>query len=330
MSDGITRSAVLLMALGEEAASEVLRRLEPRQVQDIIRAMGELKTVSKEIVADAVLQFSEESTKHNRIVPDTSAYVRAVLERAIGHQRAGLLVDQVGRDDANAGIDTLRWMEGPAIAEVLKAEHPQIIASVLAHLDSHQAASALGQLSEALRNEVLTRIATLEGIHPSALADLNLVLNKVLASASTAKRISVGGTKSAADILNFMGGVGKQYLETITESHPDVSQEISDLMFIFADLMALDNKSIQLILREVGNDSLIIAMKGCEPDLREKFLSNMSQRAAETLREDLESKGAVRLADVEAQQKDILKTVKRLAEEGQLQLPSAGEEGGFV
>jgi flagellar motor switch protein FliG len=330
MTDGVTRSAVLLMALGEEAASEVLKRLEPKEVQEIIRAMSDLNTVSKENVAAAVLQFSDDTAKQNRLVPNTSAYVRAVLERALGQQKAGLLVDHAPGEGANAGIDTLRWMEGPAIAEILKAEHPQIIASVLAHLESRQAASALAQFGEELRDEVLTRIATLDGIHPGAMEDLNLVLNKVLASTTSAKRISVGGTKSTADILNFMGGIGKQFLEKITESHPEICSEISDLMFVFADLMALDNKSIQLILREISNDSLIIAMKGCEPDLRDKFLSNMSQRAAESVREDLESKGAVRLADVEAQQKDILKTVKRLAEEGQLQLPSAGEENAFV
>lgn len=330
MTDGITKSAVLLMALGEEAASEVLKRLQPKQVQEIIHAMRDLKDVSKKIVTDAVLEFSEASNKQNRIVPDTDAFVRVVLERALGEQKAGMFVDISSKDAVSAGIDTLRWMEGPAIAEVLKAEHPQIIASVLAHLESNQAACALGRLDEALRTEVLTRIATLKGIHPSALADLNLVLNKVLSGATDNKRINLGGTKSAADILNFMGGEGKKLLESMTEKNPEISQEISDLMFVFADLMALDNKSIQLILREVSNDSLIIAMKGCEPELRDKFLSNMSQRAAETLREDLESKGAVRLADVETEHKEILKTVKRLAEEGLLQLPSADEESAFV
>jgi flagellar motor switch protein FliG len=330
MTDGITKSAVLLMALGEEAASEVLKRLQPKQVQEIIHAMRDLKDVSKKTVSDAVLEFSDESKKKNRIVPDTDAFVRVVLERALGQQKAGMLVDMTSRDATSAGIDTLRWMEGPAIAEVLKAEHPQIIASVLAHLESNQAASVLGELSEALRTEVLTRIATLKGIHPSALADLNLVLSKVLSGSTDNKRITLGGTKSAADILNFMGGEGKKLLESMTEKYPDISQEISDLMFVFADLMALDNKSMQLILREISNDSLIIAMKGCEPELRDKFLNNMSQRAAETLREDLESKGAVRLADVETEQKEILKTVKRLAEEGLLQLPSADEESAFV
>lgn len=324
MSEGMTRSAVLLMALGEEAASEVLRRLEPKQVEGIVSAMAELRLVSKETVDEAVLKYSEESVSQNTVVPEPDAYVRAILGKAIGQEKAGLIIDRVLETREASGIDTLRWMDTAAVAELLRHEHPQIIASVLAHLESDQAAKVMNLLDEDLRSDVVTRIATLQGIQPAAMEDLTLVLNRVLAGTGAVKKINVGGIKTAADILNFMGANNQPILEAIGQADPELQQKLADQMFIFADLMKLDNKSIQLLLREIPNDVLIIAMKGCEPDLRDKFLGNMSQRAAETLREDLESKGPVRLAEVEAQQKEILTTVKRLAEEGQLTINTGG------
>ncbi len=324
MSEGITRSAVLLMAIGEEAASQVLRRLDPKEVEGIVSAMTELQSVSPDKVEEALRKYSDESGSFTPLVPDADAYVRSVLDKALGRDKAGLIIDRVLESRETSSIDTLRWMDGQAVADLLRDEHPQVIASVLAHLEGDQAAKVMKLMPEQIRSDLITRIANLQGIQPAAMQDLSVVLDRVMSGKGSAKKIEVGGIKTAADILNFLGASNQPILEAIGQQDPELQQKIADQMFIFTDLMKLDNKAIQMVLREVPNDTLIIAMKGCEPDLREKFLSNMSQRAAETLREDLESKGPVRLADVEAQQKEILQTVRRLGDEGQITLNTGG------
>ena len=320
----------LLMALGEETASEVLKTLAPKEVQAVVMAMAQLQSVPRETVDSVVDQFSKELGSQSGLVPDTEAYLRAVLHRALGQERAGLLLDRVLQNRDDAGLESLRWMEGPAVAALLGPEHPQIIATVLAQLDKDQAAAVLAAFDEEVRNNLIFRIATLDGVQPLALEELNQVMSRVLSGAAQAKKVSLGGVKSAAEILNFMGSRNQNMLASIASSDPELSQKIADLMFVFGDLMKLDNKAVQLLLREISSDSLILAMKGCEPNLRDKFFANMSQRAAETLREDLESKGPVKLSDVEAEHKEILKTVKRLADEGQIVLASAGAEDALV
>jgi len=222
----------------------------------------------------------------------------------------------------------LKWMDAGAVAELIKNEHPQIIATILVHLDRDQASEILASFVERLRNDVILRIATLEGIQPTALKDLNDVLTRLLTgSTNSIKKAAMGGTRVAAEILNFMPtALETTVIATVRDFDPEIAQKIQDEMFTFDNLSDLDDRAIQLLLREVQSESLIVALKGTNEDLRERIFKNMSTRAAEMLREDLESKGPVRVSEVEAEQKEILKIVRRLADEGQIALGGKGEE----
>ncbi|MEO6625788.1 MAG: flagellar motor switch protein FliG, partial [Burkholderiaceae bacterium] len=226
-----------------------------------------------------------------------------------------------------SGIESLKWMDAPSVAELLRSEHPQIVAAILVHLEFDQAADVLKLLSERQRNEVMLRIATMEGIQPTALKDLNEVLFQMLAGADRVRKSSLGGVKTAAEMINLMGNaIEGTVIEAIRNHDPDLAQKIMDKMFAFDDLSALDNKSIRMVLKEVASDTLIAVLKDAQTELKEKILSNMSSRAAETLREDMESRGPMRLSDVEAQQKEVLKIVRRLADEGQIVVGGGGDE----
>ena len=325
--DGAQSGAILLLALGEDCAAEVFKHLAPKEVQRLGERMARLTTVSDQEF-DAVLRRFERTVESQRsLVSDTGAYVSNVLKLALGEDKAGLLIDRIVQGRDVTGIESLKWMDPQAIAELVRNEHPQIIASILVHLDRDQASGVLAAFDERLRNDVVLRIATLDGIQPNALKELNDVLSKVLAGGDRVRKTPIGGPKAAAEILNFLGSaIEGSVLGAIRENDGDLAQKIEEQMFTFGDLMKLDGKAIQLVLREVAQETLVVALKGAEPELREKILANMSSRAAETLRDDLESKGPVRVSEVEAQQKDMLKLVRRLADEGQLVLGGAGEE----
>jgi flagellar motor switch protein FliG len=249
-----------------------------------------------------------------------------VLRKALGEDKAKLLIDRILQgSDPVSGIESLKWMDPAAVAELLRNEHPQIVAAILVHLDPEHASAVLGRLHERLRHEVLIRVATLDGIQPAALEELDQVLSKVLAGGDKTRRASRGGVKAAAEMINQLGGaVETAVLDYIREADNELAQQIMDNMFTFDDLNRLDDKGIQALLKEVQSESLVVALKGATPELRERIFKNMSTRAAETLREDLDSRGPVRLAEVEAEQKELLKTVRRLADEGQLVIGGGG------
>ena len=254
-----------------------------------------------------------------------------MLKRALGDDKASLLIDRILQGSDVSGIESLKWMDPGSVGELLRNEHPQIIAAILVHLDPDQAASVLKCFTERQRNEVVLRIATLEGIQPNALKDLNEILYHVLAGGDKVKKTSLGGVKTAAEIINLMGAtVETTVLDSIRQNDADLAQKIMDKMFTFDDLLKLDNAAIQQVLKEVQSEALIISLKGASQELQEKILSNMSSRAAETLKEDLESKGPVRLSEVEAQQKEILKIVRRLADAGEIVIGGGSDEDGFV
>jgi flagellar motor switch protein FliG len=326
--DGVQRSAVLLMSLGEEASVEIFKYLGPKEVQKIGMAMSKLQSVTREQVVETLQEFRVQARLQTAIGTDSDEYIRNVLTRALGQDKAGALIDRILQGNDNRGIESLKWMDSAAVAELIKNEHPQIIATILVHLDADQASEVLRAFPDRLRNDVMLRIATLEGVQPAALRDLNEVLTQLLTGSDKLKKSAMGGVAAAADILNFMGG---QYETTvigaIRESDPELAQKIQDKMFVFENLNDLDDRSIQLLLREVQSESLIVALKGVSETLKEKIFKNMSSRAADMLREDLEAKGAVRLSEVETEQKEILKIVRRLAEEGQIVLGGKGEEG---
>ncbi len=325
--EGVHAGAILMLALGEECAAGVFKYLAPKEVQRLGERMARLTTVADAQFDDVLARFEGQVDSQRSLVSDTGAYVSNVLKLALGEDKAGLLIDRIVQGRDVSGIESLKWMDAAAVAELIRNEHPQIIASILVHLDRDHASGVLGSFDERTRNDVVLRIATLDGIQPNALKELNEVLSKVLAGGERIRKQPLGGVKTAAEILNLMGAsVETAVLDSVRTADADLAQKIEDQMFTFDDLMKLDNKAIQLVLREVASDVLIVALKGAEPAMREKIFANMSSRAAETLREDLESKGPVRVSEVEAQQKEILKIVRRLGDEGQIMIGGGGDE----
>ena len=325
--DGVRNAAIFLMSLGEEGAAEVFKHLSPKEVQKLGETIAKTRGITREKVDEVVDKFTHEAAMQSLLVSDTDNYVRAVLKRALGEDKAGLLIDRILQGGDVSGIESLKWMDPLSVAELLRNEHPQILAAILVHLDFDQTAGVLKNFTERTRNEVMLRIATLEGIQPLALKDLNEVLYKVLAGGDKIRKTSLGGVKTAAEIINLMGSaVETSVVESIREHDPDLAQKIMDKMFTFEDLLKLDDKSVQMVLKEVASETLVLSLKGASQELREKILGNMSSRAAESLREDLESRGPVRLSEVEAQQKEILKIVRRLTDEGQIVLGGGGDD----
>ena len=325
--EGLESAAILLMTLGEEQAAEVFRHLSPKEVQRLGETITRMKAVPRERV-DAVMDRLEKTAGNDSaLVPDNNAYVHGVLRRALGEDKAALLIDRIGAGNSVAGIDNLRWMDPAAVAELMRNEHPQIVAAILVHLEVDQTAAVLKLFGERQRNEVMVRIATLDGIQPAALQDLNEVMGQVLAGGSRARKASLGGAKTAGEILNLLGSaIETAVLDFVREADNDLAQKIMDNMFVFDDLEKIDDKGIQSLMKEVQSESLVVALKGATPSLRDKIFRNMSSRAAETLREDLESRGPVRLSEVEAEQKEMLKIVRRLADEGQIVLAGGGDD----
>jgi flagellar motor switch protein FliG len=325
--DGLEQSAILLMTLGTEAAAEVFKHLSPKEVQKIGETMTRMRTVPRERVDEVFDRFRAEAEANGSLVDDTDEYVRDVLRKALGEDKAALLINRILRGWDTSGIESLKWMDSESVAELIRNEHPQIIASILVHLERDHAGEVIARFTERTRTDVVSRIATLEGIQPNALRELNDVLSGVLSGTDRLRKKTLGGPKVAAEILNGIGAsLESQVLESIRQIDEDLAQAIQEKMFIFDDLFKLDDRAIQTLLREVTSDVLVVALKSASPELREKILKNMSQRAAEGLREDLESRGPVRVSEVEAQQKEILKIVRRLADTGEIALSTGGED----
>jgi flagellar motor switch protein FliG len=326
--EGIQRSAILLMSLGEEETAEVLKYLAPKEVQKLGQAMARLTSVSREQAAEVLRAFRKDAQEKTTIGAAGEQYVRTVLTRALGSEKAAGVIDRILTGTENQGIEALKWMDASAIAELIKNEHPQIITTILVHLEPDQAGEILSLLSERLRNDVMLRIATLEGVQPVAMRDLNEVLGQLLATTDKIRKSARGGVDSAADILNYLGATMEAAVTAhIREADPELAQKIQDKMFVFENLLDLDDRAIQLLLRETQSETLVVALKGTSDQLKDKIFKNMSQRAAEMLRDDLEAKGPVRLSEVETEQREILRVVRRLAEEGQIALGGKGEEG---
>jgi flagellar motor switch protein FliG len=329
--EGINNAAILMMSLGEAEASEVFKHLSPKEVQKLGEAIAKTTQISKEKVDEVVGKFTGVAASQSLLVSNSGDYVRSVLKLALGDDKAALLIDRILQGGDVSGIESLKWMDPNSVAELLRNEHPQIVAAIMVHLDYDQAADVLKNFTERQRNEVMLRVATMEGIQPTALKDLNEVLYKVLAGGDKIRKSSLGGIKTAAEMINLMGTVIEgTVIESIRSHDADLAQKIMDKMFVFDDVLKLDDKAIQMVLKEVSSDVLIVALKGAQPELKEKILANMSSRAAQTLREDLESRGPMRLSEVEAQQKEILKVVRRLADEGQIVIGGGGGDDAMV
>ena len=326
--EGILKSAILLMSLGEEEASRVFRYLGPKEVQKLSEAMATLNDIKREEIEEVLEEFCQQSDNRTSLGQDGLDYLRKVLVRALGEEKAISLLDRISRGDDTNGIESLKWMDAIAAAELIKNEHPQIIATILVHLERDQSSMILAQFTERLRNDVLLRIATLDSVQPIALRELNGVLSKLLSGTDSIKKPRMGGIRTTAEILNFMPtALENNIIENFTQYDEEIAQRIMDEMFVFDDLLNVDDQGIQLLLREIQSDSLITALKGAKEELRSKVFKNMSQRAAEVLREDLESKGPVRVSEVEAEQKKILKILRQLADDGRVALGGKGGDG---
>ena len=326
-AQGLEDAAILLMSIGEEEAAEVFKHLAPKEVQRLGETIAKMKSVPRERFEQVLERFTGDAADTSMLVSDTDEYVKAVLRKALGDDKANLLIDRILQGGDVSGIESLKWMDPNSVAELLRNEHPQIVAAILVHLEFDQAADVLKEFTERQRNEVMVRVATLDGIQPSALKDLNEVMGKVLAGGERMKKSMMGGVKPAAEIINMMGSaIETSVLDYIREADSDLAQKIMDNMFTFDDLQKIDDRGIQALLKEVQTESLVVALKGAPPELRDRILANMSTRAAETLREDLESRGPVRVSEVEAEQKEMLKIVRRLADEGQIVLGGGGDD----
>lgn len=324
--EGVLKSAILLMTLGEDEAAEVLRYLAPREVEKLGAAMAALADVSREKIENVLQDFHVDARGKTTLGMASDDYIRAVLTKALGNDKASVLLERILQSGDTKGIDSLKWMEAGAVSELVANEHPQIIATILVHLEREHASEVLSHLNEALRSDVVYRIATLDGVQPAALRELNDVLMKLLSGDQNLRKGTRGGVRTAAEILNFMSGTSENaILDVVREHDSTLAQKIMDEMFIFENLLEIDDRGIQMLLREVDSESLIVALKGATAELRDKIFRNMSQRAADMLREDLEAKGPVRVSEVETQQREILKTVKRLSEEGQIAVAGKGE-----
>ncbi len=324
---GTERAAILLLTLGEQEAAQVLKHMGAKEVQRIGAAMAHLTGVSRDEVQGVVTEFNSSVETQTSVGVGTDEFLRKVLVDALGQDKATSIIDRINIGRPTKGLDALKWMDPRQVAELIRLEHPQIIAIVLAYLDADQAALILTQLPVSVRSEVVVRIATLDGVQPSALTELDDILEKQFSGKSGGLSSVLGGAKAAADIINFLEPSAESIImEEITKSDEALSQRIQDLIFVFDNLIELDDRSMQELLRQVPGDKLMLAMKGSEDALKEKIFKNMSQRAGEMLKDDLEAKGPVRISEVEAAQKEILTAARKLAEAGTIQLGGKGEE----
>lgn len=324
---GTERAAVFLMTLGEDAASEVLKHLGPKEVQGIGTAMAQLPGVNRTQLERVVSDFTAIVDEHTPIGVGSDEYLRKVLVQALGEDRARGLIDRILVGGTSSGLESLKWMDARSVADMIRNEHPQIMAIVVSYLDSDHAAEVLGFLPERVRSDVVMRIAALETIHPNALQELDEILERQFSGNNTSKTTVVGGVKRAADILNMMEtSTEEQILANIRGQDEGLGNRIQELMFTFENMLELDDRSVQRVLREVSGEQLVVALKGATEEIRGLILRNMSKRASEALLEDLEVRGPMRVSEVEAAQKDILLTVRRLAEEGEIALGGKGGE----
>ncbi|MCP3851048.1 MAG: flagellar motor switch protein FliG [Gammaproteobacteria bacterium] len=325
---GIQQAAVFLMSVGEEEASGILKHLAPKEVQSLGEAMATMANVDKEQATDVLQNFNTIVGGQTALGMGSEDYLRNVLNKALGKDKAGGVIDRILLGRQSKGLEALKWMEPRSIAEVIRLEHPQIIAIVLSYLEADQAGLVLSNLPENTRSDIMMRIASLDAIQPAALFELDEILEKQFAGQeSSIRSSSVGGIKTAADILNFVDGTSEAaIMEGIKNIDEDLGQEIEDSMFVFDNLSGVDDRGIQALLREVSSDILIVALKGADEEVKEKILKNMSKRAAEMLRDDLEASGPVKLSEVEDAQREVLSVARRMAESGDIALSSGGDE----
>lgn len=316
---GLEKAALLLMHMGQELAVEVCKHLNPTEVQLLGTTMINKESVYMESGKQVIREFLN-VRENGEVIVEGLEFAKSVITKALGAEKAQNIIDQISRDSTGGGIDTLKWMDPAIVANIIKGEHPQIIALILSHLDSERAAQVLLHIpDDRLRGEIMLRVSTLKRVPQAALKDLEVLLSEQMLSADSGFGSTIEGVKIAAEILNQMepksgGGI----MEIIENASPDLASKIQEKMFVFSDLTSIDDKGMQLIIKELGTDVLGLALKGSDESIKGKFLNNMSERAAEMLREDMDAKGPVKLSDVEKAQQEIIKIARRLEQEGKI------------
>jgi len=323
--NAVSKAAVLLLSLGEEHAAGVMKHMGPKEVQMVGSAMATLENITTETLDSVVGHFIGTIGGQTALGIDSDKYIKNVLTNALWVDKAGGVIDRILLGRNSKGLEQLKWMDPRSIADLIRLEHPQIIAIVLSYLDSDQAAETLSFLAPRLRPDVLMRVAVLEGVQPDALQELDAIMEKQLSGNSGAQSATMGGIQTAANILNFMeGSASAELIDSVVETDEEVGQKIQDKMFVFGNLIDVDDRGIQGLLKEVSTDVLTLALRGAEEALKEKIFANMSKRAAEMLRDDMEAAPPAKITDVEVAQKEVLIIARRLSDSGEISLGGAG------
>lgn len=328
--EGLKKSAVLILALGEEKAADVLKNLTSDELQRISRAISELKGVNDAYLRKVLRDFSVDVKSQSALGVNNDEFLKDILEKTLGEEDAGLVLGRIlNKQDYSSGLDVLKNMPPKQAAQLIVNEHPQIISTILVFLTRQKAGEILTELPVEVRNEVISRIATLDGIPPEALTEVNISLSKLLLKDDSQR--GLGGVRPAAEILNFLGTeVSDNVMQYVAGIDEELSQQIKDEMFIFDDIIKIRDRDMEIVLQQISSEGLVTALKGVSDALRDKFLNNMSRRAGDLLREDLEAKGPVKLSDVEKQQREILAVVTGLLGAGTISVMSEGDEEEFI
>ena len=322
---GTQKSAILMMLLGEDEASEIIRNLSPKEVQHLGTAMYSVQGLDQETVNAVLDEFLAIIKAQTSLGMGAGNYIRNVMNKALGEDKAQSVLSRIAPSTSARPIEILDWMDARSIAELIIDEHPQIIALIISYLDSGQAADVLGLLPEGLQSEIVRRIATLQTVGPDALSELEKVMQSKFKANTSLRAAKVGGVDAAARIMNFTKqNMEQRIMKDISRNDRELMQAIQESMFVFNNLIMSDDRSLQTLLRSVDNELLVLALKGADEPLREKLFSCMSKRAAANIMDEMEALGPVRLTEVQTAQKEIINVARRMSDEGTIVLAGRG------
>ena len=329
--DGPSKCAVVLLTVGAELGSEVLRLLSPFEVQKLSSRMAVVRSLSREIIVAVLREFKETTSNNASVAFDTENFMASMLNKALGADGASDLLGRLEAAMDMSGVEALKRLESDTLYEIIKGEHPQILATIVVFLEPNQSSELLKYFPDELRNEIMLRVALLEKVQPAALKELNETMENVMPPGGEGRRASVGGVVPTAEILNLLsGGIDQEALATIRAYDAELAAKIMEQMFTFEDLVELEDRSIQALMLDTPQDLLVTALKGACARLRDKLYKNMAKRAAESVKESLENRGPVKIIEVEESQKEILRTARQLADEGRLSMDRGGGGGDMV
>ena len=318
------RAAVLMLLLGEEQAAEIIKYLNPKEVQALGAAMVQVANFSQEAVNFVLDEFVEHLKKQNNVSIGGADYVEKVMRLALGDDKAASVLGRIMPGQGTKGLDILSWTDARGIADMIRGEHPQVVAIILSLLESEVAADVLTYLPPDVRPEVIQRVASLDTVQPSAMAELEAIMKQQFSKNASAQSSSFGGIKAAAKIMNLTKtALEASIMNGLNDIDPDLMLKIQDNIFTFENLVSVDNKGIQVLMRAVEPDMLMMALKSCSEETANRFFDNMSERARGMFKDDMEAKGPQRMADVEDAQKQIMRKARKLSDSGELILGGA-------